>query len=464
MMRTAILMIVLFLGISGGAMYMQWQDYQQENNQANGTPVVHVIDIQRSKNKLEITQTVTGLTASSYEIRVPNGVKQIVYTVGSKQKPLAYDRNGKSSVQMNGNNQLVFHYVISLPSSKTIWLERWSVVIFSKQLQQFYVQLTDYVKNGMWMAGAPLDGRMKKEAFILYSWSQKQVTSFPLYFQPAELLRKAYGNVEIYGEKKMKEKVTKWADVPSFTLVWSPWGDRYLSPTLAVVPEAASLSSIQEAYMRAYYAAYFLPSGEMNSLVADLLTAFMLQKQPITPQAQAVWQQIQQKLTKDEQKTFFASVLKHRGEVLTPSMLDQALSASRTGATTYFTDWLKNGRSLSLVFTNEGYVYVNDVPLKGAKAVLQNETMLLPFPEVMSQLGYHVRRSGDAVFIEKDNNRWRFFVNSSIYMKGNDRFGAPAIIIYDINGALYMSPDMIQHWFPVQVWTTERDIYVKAAP
>ncbi|MBB5323799.1 hypothetical protein HNQ34_000891 [Anoxybacillus tepidamans] len=465
MMRTAILMIALFLGISGGAMYMQWRDYEQTNNRNGATPLVHTIDIRHVGKQLEITQTIEGLTERSYEVMIPSGAKQMTYIIGNKRQTLAYERNGKSSVQVGGNNRISFRYVISLPSLKTIWLERWSVVVFSKQPQQFRVQLIDYAtKNGMWMAGAPLDGRIKKDSFTLYSWSQKNLLSFPLYFQPAELSRNVYGSIEVYGQNKANMKATKWADVPSFTLVLSPWGDQHLSPTLVVVPETTSLSSIQAEYMRTYYASYFLPSGEINEWVADLLTAIALQTQPVTPQAKAVWQQFQEKLTEDEKKAFLSFVLQYRGKMLTPSMLDKALSASRTGETTYFTDLMKKGRSLLLIFTNEGNVYVNDVPLKEAKAVLQNGEILLPFTEVMSRLRYDVRRSGDAVFIENNDNRWRFFVNSSVYMQGNDRFGAPSIIIRDINGMLYMSTDIIQRWFSVQVWTTDRDVYVKAVP
>lgn len=168
MMRTAILMIALFLGISGGAMYMQWRDYEQTNNRNGATPLVHTIDIRHVGKQLEITQTIEGLTERSYEVMIPSGAKQMTYIIGNKRQTLAYERNGKSSVQVGGNNRISFRYVISLPSLKTIWLERWSVVVFSKQPQQFRVQLIDYAtKNGMWMAGAPLDGRIKKR--LVYS-------------------------------------------------------------------------------------------------------------------------------------------------------------------------------------------------------------------------------------------------------------------------------------------------------
>lgn len=460
MMRTAVLMIALFLGVSGGALYMQWRDYEQARSEANDAPLVHFIDITHQGNTLTIQQTVTGLTTPMYSIEVPIGAKQLTYTIGNDKGTLTYDRNRKASIKRNGHDKIVFRYVMPLPAKKPIWLDRWMVLFLSSQPQHLYVQLTDYTKSGMWIAGAPLDASLKKDTSTFYSWSQKGISSFPLYFHPVELKRNVYGKVEVYGDRK--EKVTKWADVPSFTLVWSKGGNPHLSPTLAVVPETVSLPSLEEMYMRTHYAAYFLPNGEINAVVADLLTAFSLQKQPVTPKGKAIWQQLTQKLTKDEQKAFVAAVLKQRGKLLTTAMLDEALSASHAGETTYFTDSFRSRRPLSLIFTNEGKIYVNDVPVKQAKAVLQNEKVLLPFVDVMNALGYHVRRTGEAVFIEKGDNRWRFFVNSSIYMKGNDRFGAPSIIIYDINGVLYMTPDMMQYWFPVQIWTTERDVIVSA--
>jgi len=459
MMRTAILMTVLFLGISGGALYMQWRDYEQARN-GHDVPLVHFINVTQDGKTLKVQQTVTGLTTPIYNIQVPMGVKQLMYTIDNKQKTLTYDRSGKASVKTE-SDQIMFHYVLPLPATKPIWLDRWMITFFSTQPKQLYVQLTDYTKSGTWVAGAPLDATLKKEEAVFYSWSQKGVSSFPLYFYPMELQRSVYGTVEVYGINKM-EKAEKWTDVPSFTLVWIKRGSPHLSPTLVVVPENVSLSSLQEMYMRTYYAAYFLPSGEINAAVADLLTAFTLQKQPVTPKGKVIWQQLTKNLTKDEQKAFFTAVLNERGKALTPAALDEILSASHPGQTTYFTDLFVSGRPQSLVFTNEGKVYVNNVPVKQAKAVLQNEKVLLPFVDVMTSLGYHVRRTGNAVFIEKGDNRWRFFVNSSIYMKGNDRFGAPAIIIYDINGELYMTPDMMQYWFPVQIWRTERDVYISA--
>ncbi|ANB60775.1 hypothetical protein [Anoxybacteroides amylolyticum] len=461
MMRTAILMIVLFLGISVGTLYMQWQDYGQTRNEVNNVPLVHFIDIKYNGKMLEIHQTVKGLTTPVYTIQVPIDAKQLTYTIGNDKRTLVYDRNGKASVKRHGHDKLEFHYILPLPSIKPIWLERWMVLFFSSQPQHLYVQLTDDTKSGMWVAGAPLEAVLKKKMSTFYSWSQKGVSSFPLYFHPIELPRNVYGTIEVYGGRK--ENVTKWTDVPSFTLVWVKGGMQHLSPTLVVVPETVSLPSLREMYMRTYYEAYFLPSGEMNTVVADLLTAFTLQKQPVTPKGKAIWQQLTEKLTKDEQKAFFTAVLKQRGKTLTPAMLDEALSASHAGKTMYFTDSFATGRPLSLVFTNEGKIYVNNVLLKQSKAILQNEEVLLPFVDVMSALGYHVRRTGEAVFIEKGDNRWRFFVNSSIYMKGNDRFGAPAIIIYEINGRLYMTPDMMQYWFPVQISMAERDVIVSSS-
>jgi hypothetical protein len=467
MVRTTIIMMILLLGISGGVAYMQWRDYEKVNRGNDATPLVHHIDIRDIGKQLEIKQEVKGLANPSYEIILPNGVKHVTCTIGNGKTCTINQRNGKSYIQVNGQDRIEFHYVISLPSSKTLWLEHWSVMILSKQPQHFDVQLVDFTKkNGMWLAGAPFEGRVKKESFILYSWSQTKLLSFPLYFQPMEVKKKVYGNVEVYARNEMSEnewknmKVSELVDIPSLTIVFSPFKDKHVSPTFIVVPETESLPSIQAEYMRAYYASYFLQNGTMDKWVADLLTALALKQQAITPQAKAVLQQFNQQLTEDEKNAFVAYVLKHKGEPLTPKVLDTALTKSHLGATTYFTDLSNKGNSISLVFTKEGHIYVNSASLQGEKAVWQNGELLLPFTEVMGRLGYKVKRSGAAVFIEKEYNRWRFFVNSPIYMQGNDKFGTDSIIIHDINGKLYMSKNMMQEWFFVQVWETGRDVYI----
>ncbi|WP_027408247.1 hypothetical protein [Anoxybacteroides tepidamans] len=464
MIRTAILMMVLFLGISGGTVYMQWHDYEQSDSQSDEIPLVHMIDIRRTGTVLEITQTVEGTLNPSYEIIIPIGAKHLNYTVGKKQQTLKYGQDGKTSVKTNGQDRLVFQYTIPLPQTKTIWLENWSVVLLAKQPQQFHVQLVDYAtRNGMWIAGAPLEERIKKERFTIYSWSQTKLLSFPLYFQPGELPKRVYKHIEVYGRDKADLKPIKGMDTPSITIVRSLWNDRHVSPTLIVVPEKNSLSSIETELRRAYYASYFWPSGAINKWVGDLLTALIFQKQAVTPQAKMAMEQIQKNLTKEEQDIFLSSVLQNKGEMLTPALLDAALSEVHKGTTTYFTELSKTKRPHTLVFTNEGGVYVNNRLLKGVKSILRNGEILLPFTETMRHLGYRVKQSGEAVFIEKDHNNWRFFVNSPVYMQGNDRFGEGSVIIYDINGSLYMSTDMIQRWFSVQVWTNDRDIYVKEA-
>ncbi|KXG10437.1 hypothetical protein AT864_01028 [Anoxybacillus sp. P3H1B] len=462
MVRTAILMMMIFLGISGGTAYMQWRDYEKSNQVNDHAPLVHSIDIRHEEGSLEITQTVDGLKNQSYEIVVPKEAQQFRYRFGDKENMQNGLNAGASSIEGKEHERLIMQYMIPLPISKTIWLEHWSVMFVTKQTQKFHVQFVDYAtKDGMWIAGAPLEAKIKKQAFTLYSWSQANLLSFPLYFYPSELPRQVDGDIEVYGKRSMGNgKLQKWADVPSLTIVQSPQNDQHISPVLVVIPESGSLSAVREQYMRAYYASYFAPNALMNEWLADLLTALTFQKPATTSRAKAVLQQFQQNLTEEERQEFLSTILQHKGEKLTPALLDKALTKAHLGKTTYFADLLTAKKNLDLVFTNEGNLYVNDKVLKEGKAVLRGGELLLPFKEVMEKLGYHVTQSGDAVFIEKGSNRWRFFVNSPVYMKENDQFGMPSIIIHDLNGTLYMSADMIQHWFSIEVWTSSQNIYV----
>ncbi|MBA2874106.1 hypothetical protein [Thermaerobacillus caldiproteolyticus] len=463
--------IFLLLGISGVAVYWQWHDYTQASKENNVPSLVHDIDIRGVANHLEITQTIKGLADESYDIILPDRAKHLSCTDEEGKACTITQRNQTSRINVDGRDQIEFRYVIPLPSSsKPLWLEHWSVQILSKQPQRFHVQLVDLTrKNGTWIAGAPLIGSLEREWFTLYVWAQKQVVSFPLYFEPLKVEKKEYGNVEVYARNNVSindwnaSKARNFAHVPSLTVVFSKFADKHISPTLMVVPETESLTLMEAPYLRSYYASYFLPNGAMNEWVADMLTSLAIGKQATTPQAKAILHHFDEQLTTKEKTAFFRLVLKQKGERVTSHMLDAALSKAYGERTTYFSDFVKRGESVPLLWTKEGTLYVNNVPLKQSNVVIQNEDILLPIVEVMRALGYRVERSGAEVFIEKQYNRWRFFVNSSLYMEGNDTFGTSSILVRDIRGTLYMSASIIQQWFPVYVEETARDVYVSGS-
>jgi hypothetical protein len=469
MLRVTLLTILMLLGISGTIIYTQWNDYQLASSEAKNMALVHDIMIRNNGKQLEIRHRLSGVNEENYEITIPKTIKNLSCETEANKKCFFYNKNGKSFMKTNGLTSIQLKYVVSLPTkTDAIWLKDWSVSFLSKQKQQFRVELIDLTqKDGVWMAGAQLEGQIRRDDFMFYSWSQTDVLSFPLYFQTMKLERMDYGTMEIYTRKESNVKeweetiAGKISNVPSLTIVVTPFQRKHISPTLIVIPEKESLTSIEADYIRSYYRSLFHPNSQVEDWVWDLLAAIILNKDASIPKAKEVLKEFNNQLTKEEKKAFLEEILAQKEKELTFKMLDDALSKAHGGFTTYFSDnGTKRGYTPALLFSENDTLFVNGEQLKEVYAVTRNRERLLPFVEIMTKLGYKVKKSGEAVFIDKGYNSWRFFVNSTIYMESNDRYGTSSVIIHEINGKLYISEKMIQDWFYVEIEQRDNQIFI----
>jgi hypothetical protein len=468
MLRVAFFTILLLLGVSGGIVYTQWNDYQHESSTKANEPLVHHIIARYNGESLEVQHHLSGVISGNYEVVIPNKARNFSCKSERDKKCVFYSENEKRFVKTKGLDELEMEYSLLLAEKKdVIWLENWLTTFISGQRQQFHVEMMDFTKNdGIWIAGAKLEGQTKRDSFTYYAWSQKDIVSFPLYFQSMKLNRTVSENIDIYANKEIdigqwtKTKAGAIADVPSLTIVVSPLNVKYVSPTLIVMPEKGSFASVQADYVRAYYRSLYSFHSPVQEWVWDFLAAMTLNLKAMTPKAKQLLNELNSELTSEEKAEFLDAVLKQKGKELTLQSLDRALGNVRHGSTTFFVDNSQRESLFPLLFKENTLLFVNEQQLNGVSAVTRHGERLLPFVEIMTKLGYQVRQSGDAVFIDKGYNSWRFFVNSNTYTQSNDRFDASSMIIHKIDNKLYISEKMIQEWFYIEVRERDDAIYI----
>jgi hypothetical protein len=468
MLRVALFTILLLLGVSGGIVYTQWNDYQHESRTKANDSLVHQIIARYNGESLKVQHRLSGIISENYEVVIPNIARNFSCKSEKDKKCVFYSVNEKRFVKTKGIHYLEMRYSLPLAQKKdVIWLENWLTTFISGQRQQFHVEMMDFTKNdGIWIAGAKLEGQTKRDSFTYYAWSQKDIVSFPVYFQSIKVKRTVSENIEIYANKEMdigqwtKTKAGTIADVPSLTIVVSPLNVKYVSSTLIVMPEKESFASVQADYVRAYYRSHYSFHSPVQEWVWDFLTAMTLNLEAMTPKAKQVLNELNNELTSEEKEEFLNAVLKQKGKELTLQFLDRALGDVRRGSTTFFVDNSQRESLFPLLFKENTSLFVNQKQLKGVSVITRHGEQLLPFVEIMTKLGYQIRQSGEAVFIDKGYNSWRFFVNSNIYVQGNDRFDASSMIIHKINNKLYISEKMIQEWFYIEVRERDHAIYI----
>jgi len=468
MVRLAFIAIFTLLGISSLVIYMQWQSHIHENVKANFSSLVHDIVIEHNEQFLSVSHKVTGFREKSYSIVIPAKAKEL--TCLPEPECTIQSQNGTQVINIKDLNELELRYKVLLPKQTgERWLDDWSVVFQSKQKQEFDVKLLDFTQQtGEWIAGAKQKGKVRRENFTYYSWAQRDLLSVPLYYYPGKLIKTVQEETEIYSARtidKNRLNMTTFqriADVPSLTIVAAATGKQYISPTLLVLPERKSLEAIQREYIKTYYKSIFSPNSEMTEWAWDLLAALTLELKGSGQPSSKIVDHVSRQLDDGRKHLFLDDLQKYKGEKLTLAILDESLEQVMEGSTSFFVDNARSSlKNFTPLYVEENLtIFVHNEPLKNIQPILYDRKRLLPFVEIMRELSYQVKKSGQTVFIDKEYNSWRFFVNSNIYMEGSNRFGASTTIIHEVKGKLYISEEMLREWFHVSVRKTDEGIYI----
>lgn len=439
MWKVTFISMLLFLGVSAGALYYQWDEYHTEATKQS--VLQHDIEATFTGKTIEVVHHIRGAVADTYEVTVP---KEVTNISCAKKKTCVEQKNGKTIVDASKTNTLSLTYRVSIVPKEPLFIQQWLVYFRTTQPQQTNVSLIDVVHpKGVWAADGKLVGYVHKPSFSFFMWEKKGGQTVPLYFQSQPLQPTFNGDLVIYATKPLHETALSfWKKSDVQTLIVTSSRLQYMTPTFVIISDTASVSDTQRAYVRVQLQHRF-PNSTVPDWIWDLLVSYMTKTEPMTKRAKLVFQQLQQTLTKEQQQTFWTLVTKNDGQPLTLKKLDEWLGEAYEGNTTFF----QNGEPY-MTFTERKMLVVNDVKLPNAHVLLKDDQQLFPFIPIMRTLGYTVQRSGEAVFIEKGNACWRFFTNST------------NAVIREWNGTLYIERTEFPKWFSVYISETAEEIHV----
>lgn len=439
MRKVAFISTLLFLGVSAGALYYQWDEYHTEATKQS--VMQHDIEATFTGKTIQVVHHIRGAVADTYEVTVPKEVKGVSCL---NDKTCVKRQNDKTVVDAPKTGELSLTYRVPIAQKEPLFVKEWLVRFHTSQQQQMNISLTDAVHpKGVWAADGKLIGYVHKPSFSFFMWEKKGGQAVPLYFQTKPLRTSFDHDLAVYATKPVDPTALSfWRKSSVQTLIVTPFQLQYITPTFVMIPETASFANVQRAYVRVELQQRF-PNSSVPDWIWDLLAAYMTKTKPMTQQAQRVLQQLQTTLTKEEQQTFWTSVTTNDGQPLTMKKLDEWLGKAYGGNTTFFQD-----EQPYMTFTERKMLVANNVKLPNAHVLLKDGQQLFPFVPIMRTLGYTVQRSSEAVFIEKNGARWRFFTNGT------------NAVIREWNGTLYVERTEFPKWFSVYISETSEEIHV----
>ncbi|MDQ0272391.1 stalk domain-containing protein [Cytobacillus purgationiresistens] len=469
MRKTGILL--LFVIIIGCVLLMQWDSFSEKksNHQSRIEQAKQYIAVKSVSNGLEVTQTVTDLTAENqYRIDIPKKVKD--WKCVTKDGEACDTKWNQSDVMVADDTDLAFQYTIPLSNSgEAIFLQQWSITFPDIDMVKTEIEITESLRReGSWIAGVPLKGSIKKDLIDYHYFEGENAT--PSLFWQAETLEGYQVNSKMaifsnkYDDKaleKLSQQLNKLIDFPYVSIILTDDVKGTKGNGIIFASSTATLEDIKKESLDWFFS-YKLSDVTVNHpWFIDVFTAWTNNKHPEGKKAQSVYQMFEENLTEIERTRFIEAVISHKGSISAKD-LDLLLMASKGDETNFFVESFQAGaETVDLNFYDSRDLIILGNKETKMRIIKDEDQYLFPFKETMEKLGFKVKELSDQeLMLKKDEDTYRFYTNQSIFINNEEKYGLLQNPLTKKNGQLYIERKWLQNIFLLKIKESENEIFL----
>ena len=462
---TLVIFITLMTSISGMVLW-QWKAYSKQNVsiEDSGEKVVQEITIKTDNNVLLITQKMSGLTPNKeYTTINPDRLLDWSCVKADGEDCESADKNPSTFIP--DNQEMQFTYKIALPKDNTSFLiHDWKTLLPEVGIIKTSIEISDKSKRvGSWVVGLPLKGFREMDLIDYYLFSGP-ADAPALYWQAHSLNHLKVDNLDYYFEQPHEENALQFdkelkslQDFPYVAVVLSDQFSGKSGDGIIFSPANSTDAEIKRQLMNYYFENKY--HFEEKWLV-DLFTSSTMKQPAITSRGKAVLIELSKKLSEEELETFF-NLVAQTNEPMSLQKLDHTIKEIKGYSTRFFS--LNKDESkpfIPLYFYDERKVIISDKEKNEIEVMVEKGKMLYPFIETIKALGFELEILSDqeTILLMKENNRYRFYLNSNIFIYNEEDYGLLESPLTNINGKIYMSKQWFEALFKVKFEEEEERI------
>ncbi|MCL6618095.1 MAG: amidohydrolase family protein [Anoxybacillus ayderensis] len=145
MWRIAFISTLLFLGVSAGALYYQWDEYHTEATKQS--VLQHDVEAKFTGKTIEVVHHIRGAVTNTYEVTVPKEVKNVSCV---KQKQCVKQKNGKTIVHVPNTHTISLTYRVTVAQKEPLFIKEWLIRFHTAQPQQMNISLDEALRMARW--------------------------------------------------------------------------------------------------------------------------------------------------------------------------------------------------------------------------------------------------------------------------------------------------------------------------
>lgn len=459
MVRNTSLVIFPMLLLTILLLTYQWSMYvygDQSENNISETPDVY-IEVNHSKDKLIVTQTIKNLSEGSYSYTIPSHAKNIQCELEEGESCLIQDQK----VIVDQNKQLLWTYNIEYDPNTLVFPDLFLTLKQNNEpvMSDMNIEVIERNKPfSNWMVPANLEAEIQKDYIRYYRWTKPQTNAVPLlHLQEETYQLNQKEDLYIYTRKSIGNELDGLLDA---------WKDTSLNGAFVVIVNEELPKTSGDGYMilprfdedaiKKSWLSQALKSTHQveNRWLVSVLTDYFINETGQGPKSNQIIKTLDKQLSVNEKEQFRKEIFKSDASTFSEG-LDHALHQVVGKPTRFFNQ-----------NQNQGDPFIPLYFLENKTLKVSGEEVQVSWQPIMHQHERYYSLAGiarlfdfelvalpsESIYIlRKNGESWRFSLNEKTFVHNEEDFGVVTDVLKEIEEEVFIKERYIEELLGIQI-------------
>lgn len=439
----------------------QWTMFVQSDENNRSVDQLINIDITENKDTLfvDVHYNMT-LKKGTYNLQIPKDVDSL----NCSDEEICFIDDQLHILK--DTNTIKYTYELPKKEAEIEVYSDWLVKLLAEGNRQIHLTISGFNDDdSFWVT-------MKDPTYIenlsnitYYEWKFDNHSSVPLVKLPNEYsVSEAYNKIKIYSQKPIQiqdESIFHRFNNDEHIIIVSPKGTPLRHHYVTVIQQFDekqlevslfishlqnySVVNEQNAHLLNVLAAYFYGIGKHDHDALETI--------------------LEHSLNNQMKENWHTKLLQWKNdEVLLEEMLDQTLTESLGIKSQLFSNDINENQSLTPLYKYDNRkIYLNgELVESNWKGIIFRGDHYLPIAGLANLVGLNLigLNDGNEILIDYQSNRYRFFLNDSIFIVNEDYYHTREYALFKIDGEVYILSDLVSEIFPFELSLTNEAIKI----
>lgn len=458
-------MLLLFFNIL--LVYVHYQDASNVSAGNTGQSAYdQEIEVTYRANEIYIRHHFTNLPTDRLEINWPKESEQRTCYLEDADSCLRLNEEATAFLEGEETAQSISYVVPKNPTSEnTELLQSVFVKLHEANPRATVLHMVDEVNSGgMWITGLQQIGH-KNLPLIDYTLFSGAGQIEDLYWQHHQQPI-AYSSeyLTVYGQETAQdfepyEDILAQLKAPHMALVLTEQNQPIIKNRLLLTESAQLATVFKQLATNQYYLNY--QTEAIEPFTAEVITGLLLENDFGSSLAKNAISQIEKAITATQLEQIIEAFEQHYGEPMSAEIADELIEQVIGYGTSFFK---KNSESRQgtypFLLENPKEIIVSNGEPLDKHAIIKGSQTYFSINEIMEAIGYRVDWNDQSLYIESDENKYRFPLNSYFYVFNERRYNTQSLLLERVEGDFYFEKSVMLRIFRLNLEETANEINI----